>query len=378
MSVGQKRPGAPYHYDFVVGGRRFYSTTSTNNRREAEEIERKARADAKREFAESRANAGRVSLQLGHVAAAYWEQVGQHHAGSEDTRRLLNLLLRYFGPATLLPAITHEMVARMVAWRRGHKVPNTERLLSAYTVNDTTEVLKKLFTFTKDQKDWRVVLDREPKWKKLWIKEDVERVREVRPEEAAKLDEAIRDDFKPLFDFMLATGVRKSEARLLRWSSIDWNSQQIITTGKGGERVVVLITPAVHAILWPRRGNHEEFVFTMIAERTRDGKVAGRHYPITHSGLNTRWRRDKRKAGIPDLRMHDLRHDFATKLLRSSGNMSVVKRALNHKELRTVERYAHVMDDDLRTAMEQAEESRRDKMREKVTPKVTPGSRQTR
>jgi integrase len=378
MSVGQRRPGAPYHYDFIVGGRRFHSTTTTTNRREALEIEKAAKADAKREAAEAKANAGRVSLQIGHVASAYWEQIGQHHAGSEDTRRLLNLLIKQIGPTTPLPSITHDMVARLVAWRRGHKVPHTGRLISAYTVNDTTEVLKKLFTFTKAQKSWRAILDHEPEWKKLWLKEERERVREVRPDEAAKLDGAIRDDYKPLFDFLLATGVRKSEARTLRWSSVDWGNRQIITTGKGGEKVVVAITPAVRDILWPLRGHHEEFVFTMTALRTRDGKVAGKRYPIGHSGLNTRWRRDRRKAGLSDLRVHDLRHDFATKLLRDCGDIAIVQKALNHKDLRVTQRYAHVLQEDVAAAIEAMQHSRRDKTRKKSTAKPTAKSRRVR
>lgn len=375
MSVGQRRPGAPYHFDFVVGGRRFHTTTTTTNRREALELERQARQEAKREFAESRANAGRVSLQFGHVAAAYWEQVGVHHAGSEDTRRLLNLLIKRLGPTTLITAITDADVASLVAWRRGHKVPNTERLISPYTVNDTTEALKKLFTFCKGQAAWKADLRHMPNWKVHWVKGERGREKELSENDAERLAEAVRDDFKPLFDFILASGVRKTEARELRWSSVDWGNRQIITTGKRGERVIVGITDVIHDILWPLQGHHDEFVFTMIAARSRDGKAGGQRYPITHSGLNTRWRRDKRKAGLADLRVHDLRHDFASKLLRDCGDITIVRDALNHKSVRTTERYAHVLREDVTTAIDRMQQS---KLRKKSTAKLTAKSAETK
>ena len=45
------------------------------------------------------------------------------------------------------------------------------------------------------------------------------------------------------------------------------------------------------------------------------------------------------------LRFHDFRHDFGTKLLRATGNLKLVQRALNHANIKTTTRYAHVLDD---------------------------------
>lgn len=47
------------------------------------------------------------------------------------------------------------------------------------------------------------------------------------------------------------------------------------------------------------------------------------------------------------------RHDFATKLLRQTGNLKLVSRALNHADIKTTMRYAHVVEDDIRAALEQ-------------------------
>ena len=66
----------------------------------------------------------------------------------------------------------------------------------------------------------------------------------------------------------------------------------------------------------------------------------------------------RKLAGITDLRFHDLRHDFATKLLRTTGNLRLVQKALGHASIKTTERYAHVLDEEVAQAMERVAESR--------------------
>src|SRR5262249_7110835 len=118
------------------------------------------------------------------------------------------------------------------------------------------------------------------------------------------------------------------------------------------------ITSTLRGILWPLRGNNPEFVFTYVAERTRDGRVKGARYPLTLSGLKARWRRTRKAAGVKDFRFHDFRHDFATKLLRETRNLKLVQRALNQADIKSTARYAHVLDDEIAEALEALSQSR--------------------
>ena len=59
--------------------------------------------------------------------------------------------------------------------------------------------------------------------------------------------------------------------------------------------------------------------------------------------------------GIKEFRFHDFRHDFATKLLRQTGNLKLVSKALNHADIKTTARYAHVLDEDIAVAVEQVQ-----------------------
>jgi len=62
---------------------------------------------------------------------------------------------------------------------------------------------------------------------------------------------------------------------------------------------------------------------------------------------------------VTGFRFHDFRHDFGTKLLRATGNLKLVQKALNHANLKTTSRYAHVLDCEVAAAMERLAESRK-------------------
>ena len=67
------------------------------------------------------------SLQINHVAARYWNQIGQYHAGSDTTERDLARLVEYFGKSKLLTEISGTDVAQLVAWRRGQHVKSNSK-----------------------------------------------------------------------------------------------------------------------------------------------------------------------------------------------------------------------------------------------------------
>jgi integrase len=353
MSV-YKPQGSPfYHFDFQWKGARFHGSTKRTDRREAQAVER-----AEKERVRQAAPVTSVGMTLDDAAGRYWHEAGQHQTNAENTERDLARLIEYFGAARPINTITGDDVAKLVAWRRGHKVPHTDRLIAAGTVNcSTTKLLRRLFSRAREV--WGVRFDREPVWRKHVLKEPSERVRELHEDEAERLDAAMRDDYVPLFDFVRATGQRKTECFTLRWPEVHWETRQIKRKGKGGRDIIVPITPEIREILWPLRGHHPDRVFTYVAECTRDGRVKGQRYPITKNGLNACWRRIRTAAGLTDFRFHDFRHDLATKLLRDTGNLKTVMRALNHADIRTTVRYAHVQNEDVAMALDRVQKSRK-------------------
>jgi integrase len=367
MSV-YKRQGSPhFQFDSWVKGHRVRGTAETTNRREAEKIERAAR-DAKRaELASGKKSPG-AAMQLHEVTALYNEQVAKHLGGqgADIVFRDLERLEAYFGKTKLITEITDADVAAMVAWRRGQQVVRrkkikgklvqdpTAKLVAPATVNrSTTELLKKLFMRARDT--WGVKFDEWPKWKTHILKEPEERVRELHAGEGEAMMDATRHDYAPAVEFEHATGWRQGSVVTLEWSQVDWGNKAISRIGKGRKVIITEINDELHAILWPLVAHHPVRVFTYIAQKTREGRVRGKRYPITASGFKTAWRRARAKAGLASgvnpLRNHDLRHDFASKLLRSNRDLKLVQRAMGHANITTTMRYAHVLDEDVHNAI---------------------------
>jgi integrase len=353
MSVYRHKGSPFYQFDFQWRGNRIHGSTKCASRREAEKFERLERERVKKHVEQVAAIS--ASLRLDDVADRYWIEVGQHHAGAGNTERQIGYLIDFFGKDKLLTEVTGNDVAKLVAWRRGHKRRDGS-LISPYTVNDTTEQLKKLFTRAKA---WGVRFTQEPQWRDHWLDEPQERVRELHDDEGDQLDAAMRNDLAPFFAFAEVSGLRRKECLFLRWSEVDWGQARITKAGKGGRRVTVPITSAIRAILWPLRGHHAENVFTYVAQRTSDGRVKGRRYPLTLEGIKTAWRRLRKRAGVTGFRFHDFRHNFGTKLLRETGNLKLVQQAMNHSDIATTTRYAHVLDAEVAEAMEAVTKSRK-------------------
>jgi integrase len=235
---------------------------------------------------------------FGAACEAYWESKGQHHnkggQGAENTAWSLDWLKRHLGAERLVTDISDAMVLTLVARRRGEKIvrgsKTIDQRVSPATVNrSVSQPLRKVLLFARD-------MGKQPiqtiNWKTHLLKEPKERVRELRDEEQIALfDDGLRDDHKPLVEVALLLGLRRAELIGLKWEYVDFGNRLIRILGKGDSDETVPMQPAVRDVLWdlwsdPDR--HLEFVFTFVAQRTRDygGRsfVKGERYPFTAEG----------------------------------------------------------------------------------------------
>jgi integrase len=358
VSVFKTEKSKPFFwFDFQLSGRRFHGSTRCTARKQAEKFEAVERERAKALIKATKRS--KTSLLIDDVADRLWESA-QHNADAEATEKNLARLIEYFGKTKLLTEIDHNEAAKMVAWRRGHHIKGRKNapLISNATVNrSATTTLQRLFTFAKNE---GAQFDSEPKWKELLLKEPEERVRELQDDEAAALDEAVRGDYEPFFAFVRDSGMRQRECVTLKWSEVNFSTRQIVRLGKGGRRLVFPITNTIREILFPLQGQHPEFVFSYVAiyGNKRLGIVRGQRYRLTLNGTKSAWQRMRAKAGVKDFRFHDFRHDFGSKLLRDSGNLKLVQKAMNHVDIKSTLRYAHVNDKEIAEAVERVAKSR--------------------
>ena len=138
---------------------------------------------------------------------------------------------------------------------------------------------------------------------------------------------------------LLLTGCRKGELVGLRWSEVDGDALHL-TDSKTGPRTVFLNAQA-RAILarQPRTGRAHVFPASTDSTRARSTELS-------------LWRKVRRRAGIDDVRLHDLRHTFASHAVMQSVPLPVVSRLLGHRRTQMTLRYAHVSDRETEAAAE--------------------------
>ena len=359
MSVFITEKSAPYYwFDFQIERRRFHGSTRCTNEKDAKRFEALERERA-RKLLKAMARS-RTSLAIDDVAARLWTNSAQYDSDPDATSTNIARLIGHFGKTTQLTDIDHTRAKQMVAWRRGQRIKGKKDapLISNATVNRSTiKVLQRLFGFAKAE---GATFDNEPKWDDLLLEEPPERIRELQDGEATAIDANMRADYEPFFAFARASGMRLRECVTLRWSEVDFGNRRIVRTGKGGRRISFPITETIRETLFPLMGQHPEFVFTYVCRCTnrRTGKLKGERYPLSYNGTKSAWQRLRAEAGVTGFRFHDFRHDFGTKLLRESGNVKLVQQALNHADIKSTLRYAHVLDDEVAAAIERVAKSR--------------------
>jgi integrase len=141
---------------------------------------------------------------------------------------------------------------------------------------------------------------------------------------------------------LILTGMRRDEVRDLRWEMIDWRQGTLhLPESKTGKRDIVvsdevmeLLGKIAAAKGQPKRG---------LVVCSKQGK---RLWSLCRS-----WKHARSLAGIPDVRLHDLRHSVASDAIMNGVPLEVVGKMLGHKNYRTTQRYAHIADYVLRDAV---------------------------
>ena len=111
-------------------------------------------------------------------------------------------------------------------------------------------------------------------------------------------------------------------------------------------------------MLWPLRRSPRNGLHLRRCEDlpgARQGPALSNHLQRGQDSMAS----TKEAAGVNGFRFHDFRHDHATKLLRESRNLKLVQKALNHRNIKTTLRYAHVLDEEIAEAMERVAKSRK-------------------
>ena len=343
-----KHAGSPYyHFDFQVRGQRFYGSTACASKRDAEEFERRERRKA------TLPNLQRPSITLDEACGLYATKVTDGPSWP-TIKYLLQELNKGLGKGRLLSNITQRCLQIFFSSRQKSR--------SNATVNREIENARAVWRYAESN---RYDVGEMPDWKVMRLKCPARPPRELSHDEEARLFAALRDDVRAAVDFMLKSGWRRAEVLGLRWSDCDLVNSAAITRIKGGDIVKRPLTKTLSKIVsdQPKVG---PFVFTYVCQKSRDKRRKGERYPLTPTALRGPFADALKASGIANFRVHDLRHTRGTRIVRNTGSLAAAKEALKHKSISTTLRYAHVLDDDTRRALD-ASESRNSPELEVVT-----------
>jgi len=138
---------------------------------------------------------------------------------------------------------------------------------------------------------------------------------------------------------LVVTGCRKNEIQRLKWSEVDPAMSCLrLEDSKSGQKVVPIGAAAL-AILSKIPKGTSTFVFPTQGD---DGK------PFQE--VDKTWRVVREAAGLPDVRLHDLRHTFASAGLLAGYGLPVLGKLLGHADTATTQRYAHIADSPVKVA----------------------------
>jgi integrase len=176
------------------------------------------------------------------------------------------------------------------------------------------------------------------------LEENNKKERYLSEVEAQALFQAVHQSESKMLQYiipmLILTGTRKREVLDAKWSEFDFERRlwRIGMTKSGKARHVPISDGVMTLLQSVPRIEGCEYVFA--------NPDTGKPY----SSLFSSWDNARKKAGLGDVRIHDLRHSFASFLVNSGRSLYEVQKLLGHTQIKTTQRYAHLANDTLLSA----------------------------
>lgn len=203
------------------------------------------------------------------------------------------------------------------------------------SVNRRLIMLRYMFNLA--TRDWKIPgVTKNPTEGIRLLQENNKKERYIKPEEMAKLYASVKASTNIMLPYIVAflvlTGARKNEVLHATWDDFDLDrgDWRIPTTKSGNARHIPLNDGALRILEMVRGVSRSEFVFG-------NPKTKSPYQKLFYA-----WDVARKRAGLPDVRLHDLRHTFASMLINNGRNLYEVQKLLGHTQVKTTQRYAHL------------------------------------
>ena len=336
MSVFKRGGGGNYYIQFNYRGKTYVKSSRTTNKRTAERMEREWRDQihAMMEMGE------RQRITLKDALDGY--EISRKGTGSEKYAYHSVRLLNEKFP-------THLYLDEVQSWHlTKFKSLREKEGCAAQTIKHNFQAIRSTLQWAKengylvkeleypklkiDNKRLRFLSLEEEK--RLLIELDPKRDLPYRPsyEYRSKKENQARQDNYDLVIILLDTGARYGEIAGITWDRINLEDRSInLWRPKVKNESIIYMTNRVYEVLKRRSGESEsKYVFT---NEKGDG-------PRNHATDGIK--KAMKRAGIEGVKIHDLRHTCASRLIQNGMSLYEVANILGHTDVQTTQRYAHL------------------------------------
>ncbi|PCJ74358.1 MAG: integrase [Rhodobacteraceae bacterium] len=210
-----------------------------------------------------------------------------------------------------------------------------------YQANRSLSVLSKMFNLAED---WGLRTGGTNPARRIKKFREEEKKRYLRDNELIRLGEVLSESLEggtesiysvSAIQLLVLTGCRLSEILTLRWEYVTPHHLEL-PDSKTGKRRIPLPSDAYEILMELPRHESTPYV------------IRGRRPDRPMVNLQKSWTRIRKQAGIEDVRLHDLRHTYASAAMRGNVDPFKLKEIMGHRNLQTTLRYAHLDDEDVR------------------------------
>ena len=224
------------------------------------------------------------------------------------------------------------------------------------TVNRSRATIKAILNKAKDEWGTLAVV---PTIKLLPL--DNARYRWLTEDEEARLLPACAPHLRDLVVFLIDTGARLREATMLTWSDVDLDRQpraavRFMETKSGKPRGV---PRSNRAEAMPRRlkadcpeDENRVFLYRPVGRGGVGDDETSRGRPVPFNNPFGTWDTARKRVGLEDVNLHDLRHTFASRLVMRGVPLLTLSKLLGHASIQMTMRYAHLAPDAYDTAVD--------------------------
>jgi integrase len=330
--------GKYYFYDFVYEGKRYRKSCRTTDKKLAEQIEISVKNDIiKREHSLP------TNKNKNLLFETAWENYLKNNGNSEKAIERKIIAAKHFLPffknkilTAIMPLdIKNYQIERKLELLSLEKNKNKkESEINFRSVNYEIIIISNFFNFCIE----RGYAEKNPasKIKKL---NELKRLKTLSDNDIMKLINGTTNKLtKDLITFLIYTGCRKGEALNLKWDDVDL--QNDIIAIKGTKTKYDRYIPASKPLkeLLSNIDKKSEYVFC-----DKTGKKLDNFKRSFHTAC--------KNAGLKDLRIHDLRHVFASKMVMNGTSLYITGELLGHRTTQMTKRYSHLVPSTLKKAV---------------------------